>query len=375
MLVQRLVGQPGTATSRERNVDAIADLIAARATRFDAAIAYVTDSGVDALLSAITSRGVETEWSGIDKRFLVSCDWFRSDPTALRRIASLPARVRVHDGKRVVARTGCVPFTPWHPKWFAIHGPAVHGHFCGSGNLSRNGLLNGHEAGLLQMVQQPSNKAEHLVESSIKAGIGWFDRNWRRATPLNDVVSDYEKAFTSQPKTFAGRNDDTSDSSGRVGRRYGLSADQLAALTSGTNFWLEGGTLSRNRGPGRPGNQLMMSALMRVFFGAKATEVNQNTAVARPTIEHPTQPGVTVNAPIRFSDNSMDVISLPVPESPWPSSYDDMTLLFTKVARGSSLHYILTVRTRSGSKRWRAASSAQGTSYTMRSGRQWGIFK
>lgn len=118
----------------------------------------------------------------------------------------------------------------------------------------------------------------------------------------------------------------------------------------------------------------MMSAMMRVFFGAPATEVDENTAVARPTIEHPSVVGLIAEAPIRFSDNSMDVISLPVPETPWPPTYDDKTLLFTKVSRGSALHYSLTVRSTASAKTWRDASSARGTSYAMRSGRRWGVF-
>ena len=36
------------------NVDAIVDLVRSGATTFDAAVAYVTDSGVDALLSNIS---------------------------------------------------------------------------------------------------------------------------------------------------------------------------------------------------------------------------------------------------------------------------------------------------------------------------------
>jgi len=373
MFIQKVVGQPGTGAARVQNVDAVLDLVDSSATHFDAAVAYVTDSGVDALLSSVVARGLDQQWRNLRKRFLVSCDWFRSDPTALERLAGLPSAVRVHDGRRVVDRKGCVPYVPWHPKWFAARGPSVKGLFCGSGNLSRNGLLFGHEAGILQVVERPTNHAERLVEATLDEGAVWFERNWRRATPLNDVLSAYQRGFATQPMPL-GRNDETSDASGRVGRRHGLSADQLAALTAARNFWIEGGTLSRNRGPGRPGNQLMMSALMRAFFGAPATDVDENTAVARPTIEHPAIPQVLVDAPIRFSDNSMDVISLPVPEVPWPTTYDDRTLLFTKVARGSSLHYVLTVRTVSGARAWRTASIAQGTSYAMRSGRRWGVF-
>ncbi|WP_224277823.1 hypothetical protein [Nocardioides lacusdianchii] len=375
MLEQRMIGQPGMTGAPVRNIDAIVDLVRTGATAFDAAVAYVTDSGVDALLSKISSSGADAEWAVVTKRFLVSIDWYRSDPTALERLAALPAEVRVHDGRRVVDRPGCVPFVPWHPKWFSVHGSSARGHLVGSGNLSRNGLVSGHEAGTLQIVRKPSNKTEKVVEAAIRAGEAWFEDSWTGAAPLPTVLDKYRRGFAALPKTEVARNDDVADVSGRVGTRYGLTAEQLAALTSATNFWIEGtGGISKNRGPSRPGNQLNMSALTRVFFGGSADEVPRNSALLSVTIEHPTDQTVSSGAPIRFSDNSMDVITLPVPGSPWSTSYDDRVLLFTKATRGAALHYVLTVRSGAGARSWRNASEAQGTSFSMRSGRRWGVF-
>ncbi|MFD1506063.1 hypothetical protein FE374_18325 [Georgenia yuyongxinii] len=375
MLEQRMIGQPGRTGARVSNIDAIVDLVRVGAAAFDAAVAYVTDTGVDTLISNISSSGADAEWTGVTKRFLVSIDWYRSDPTALERLAALPAEVRVHDGKRVVDRRGCVPFVPWHPKWFSVHGSSVRGHLVGSGNLSRNGLVFGHEAGTLQIVRKPSNKAEKTVDAAIRAGEAWFENCWAGATPLSTIIGEYRRGFAALPKTEVARNDDVADVSGRVGTRYGLSPEQLTALTSATNFWIEGkGGISRNRGPSRPGNQLNMSALMRVFFGGSADEVPKNSALVTVTIEHPRDQTMSTPAPIRFSDNSMDVITLPVPESPWPTSYDDRVLLFTKAARGDALHYVLTVHSDAGARAWRNASKTQGTSFSMRSGRRWGVF-
>lgn len=120
----------------------------------------------------------------------------------------------------------------------------------------------------------------------------------------------------------------------------------------------------------------MMSAMMRVFFGGAPVSVAQNTAVGRAIIEHPDVPALQVDAPIRFSDNSMDVITLPVPEGAWPPGYDNMTLMFEKVARGTSLHYVLRVRTTSGARAWRRSSATQGTTYAMQGGRgrRWGVY-
>ena len=375
MLEQRMIGQPGTTGAPVTNIDAIVDLVRLGATAFDAAVAYVTNSGVDALVSNISSSGADAEWTGVTKRFLVSIDWYRSDPTALERLAALPAEVRVHDGMRVVDRQGCVPFVPWHPKWFSVHGSSVRGHLVGSGNLSRNGLVFGHEAGTLQMVRKPANNTEKVVDAAIQVGEAWFENAWTAATPLSTIIDKYRRGFAALPKTEVARNDDVAGASGRVGTRRGLTPEQLTALTSGNNFWIEGsGGISLNRGPSRPGNQLNMSAMMRVFFGGSADDVPRNSALVTVTIEHPRHPATLTAAPIRFSHNSMDVISLPVPESPWPTSYDGRVLLFTKVARGEALHYVLTVHPAVGARAWRNASTKQGTTFSMQSGRRWGVF-
>ena len=113
MLTQKMIGQPGSVRVPVTNVDGIMELVRAGASMFDSAVAYVTDSGVDALLAAVASAAAESEWKKLTKRFLVSIDWCRSDPTALERLASLPnSSVCVHDGRRVVDRSGCVPFVP-----------------------------------------------------------------------------------------------------------------------------------------------------------------------------------------------------------------------------------------------------------------------
>ncbi|MFK4359137.1 hypothetical protein [Rhodococcus sp. 27YEA6] len=375
MLKQMMIGQPGSGRGPVTNVDGIIELVRAGASKFDSAIAYVTDSGVDALIEAIGTGRVELEWTQLAKRFLVSIDWYRSDPTALQRLASLPnCSVRVHDGERVVNRSGCVPFVPWHPKWFSVQGNATRGILVGSGNLSRNGIKYGHEAGCLQIIKNPSSRAEKSADAAIHDGQRWFDKMWKQATPLDDIAVKYHNLYAALPKVRLPRNDDISAESERVGKSRALDMDKLAALTSGTNLWIESGRLTQNRGPGREGNQLMMSAFTRVYFGFRAAEVPQNTAIGSVTIENSTDRRTTSSAPIRFSDNSMDVITLPVPESPWPSSYGDQVLHFEKISRGKELHFVLTVHAEPNASTWLKKWENQDTSYTMTSGRRWGVF-
>lgn len=376
MLVHQVVGQPGQAGGPPTNVRAISDLIVTPGViGFDAAVAYVTDGGVDALLRTVNVPASRAAWSRLAKRFLVSVDWCRSDPTALERLAAIPnAQVRVHDGARVVMRTGCVPHLPWHPKWFSVYGPSVRGVLCGSGNLSRNGLSKGHEAGLLQIVRSPRTAAERTIEASLANGATWFDRHWRAGTALVDVLPPYRTEFARHPIGVVGRSEDASDGTDAASRTRGLRPEQIAKLSSATNLWIAAGTLSRNRGEGVQGNQLMMSAMTRVFFGVEPRVVPKNTHFESIVIEHPSNPGKRIATTLRFSHNSMDVLGLPVPSAPWPSAYDGKTLLFTKVARGTALHYILSVGSTAGALAWQRRSAGQGSAYKMQSGREWGVF-
>lgn len=376
MIVHEVVGQPGAGLGPTTNVAAIRNLVGTSGvTGFDAAVAYVTDGGVDTLLRAVDAPTTAGVWAGLTKRFLVSVDWCRSDPTALERLAAIPnTQVKVHDGARVVGRTGCVPLLPWHPKWFAVNGPGVRGVLCGSGNLSRNGLSRGHEAGIVQVVRTPRTAAEMAIETSLANGALWFETYWRDATLAHRILPQYRAEYARHPAGVVGRNEDASDGSALAPRGRGLKPEQITRLASATNLWIEAGALSRNRGEDEPGNQLMMSAMTRVFFGAEPCMVPKNTRFENIIVEHPNDPNERVATTLRYSHNSMDVLGLPVPLAPWPSVYDGKIVLFTKVARGTELHYVLTVRGASGAHPWRRRSAGQGSAYVMRSGREWGVF-
>ena len=112
----------------------------------------------------------------------------------------------------------------------------------------------------------------------------WFEGMWlgrypvvehaglstARATPLNTGVP---RCQLTKP----------ADDSGHVGTRRGMTLEQLAALASGQVLWIEAGNVTKNRGPSRPGNQIMMKALTRVFFGELGDEVPVNTTFRAPT--------------------------------------------------------------------------------------------
>lgn len=374
MPTSRLILQPDG--GRTHASEMVALLAEPGIAHLDLAVAYVTNSGVTTLLSLLQRDAKATEaWPGLKKRFLVGIDWYRSEPTALERLAALPeAEVRVHDGLRVLGKDRCTPITPWHPKAAFVSGPGVHAALIGSGNLSRSGLQRGFEVGSVQLIRSRGVASADPMWTELMTGQQWFQTQWGAATKLASILDEYKEKYSDEAIQRAAPTEDDGDPSGDLTkRRRGMTPETIAALRISQNFWIWSGNITKNRGQARPGDQLMMSALTRVFFGRAPDKVDTNTALGDVAIRHPSQ-DLVVQRPLRFSDNSMDVLTLPVPEDPWPDSYDQQCIWFTKVARGPRLEYKMQVGGAALRRRLRRLSNSQGTAFTMTSGREWGIF-
>ena len=331
-----------------------------------AAIAYATKSGVDVIDDQLSS---DRRWRKLRRRWLVGIDWCRSDPVALSRLSrSIKSEVRVPDGTRIVARQGCVPYRPFHPKTFIFSGGGSIALVVGSGNLSRSGLTRGLECGNAIIFEKPRTAADRRLRAAATAVNRSFQRLWVPATRWNSIRSVYEARFESDNVPAPVPTDDDSVEAERAAilRGRALRVRQLRAANS---LWIESGALSKNRGPDKPGNQLMMSPFTRVFFGSEAREVPRNTHVGSIDLRYNGE--VVRDCSLRFSDNSMDVLTLPVPERPWPTAYDNRTLLFEKLADGTFRLELDTPRKR---RVWRHRSKSARTDFRMTSGRRWGVF-
>lgn len=287
-----------------------------RPTHIDAAVAYATVRGVIALEQCFLTTN-PVLWSSMRKRWLVGIDWFRSDPGALDYLARLPrSSVRTPDGITIVGRRGCTPLLPYHPKTFILRASDGLGIVNGSGNLSRNGLTRGHECGNLILFAGTLTAPERSLRRSVQDVPVWFDRMWRSADPLSGFIADYRQAYESSENMRAPvPTDDDAAPTSRTERtthhRRGIAPGRLRQLRAASHLWIRF-VPNPNRGPGRPGNQLMMSPMTRVFFGFPAIDLPTNTFVGDVRVKYS---GYASNCPLRFSDNSMDVPSLPVPGS------------------------------------------------------------
>lgn len=182
MITQRFIGQGRN--SLDSTIGGLVELASAPGlSSLIAGFAYVTNSGVKVLKNAISEPNVSGRWSEIDVRFIVGIDWFRSDPSALAALEEIGVEVRVHDGKAVVQRAAAIPVLPFHPKMTVGIGRDVAGMLVGSGNLSRNGLGQGVEAGSISLVSKPTSSAERIMMRSVESASAWLNSLWLDATP------------------------------------------------------------------------------------------------------------------------------------------------------------------------------------------------
>ena len=332
--------------------------ISVSTNRLQAAIAYATQSGVAELCRVLDDV---PEWHTARKKWLVGIDYCRSDPSALAHLQGLPrSEVRIHDGEFVCRRVGCTPRVSYHPKLYIFNGPDSAAIVLGSGNLSQTGLRRGVEA------------AASLRDQNLRqmAPISrWHRRLWNDAAPLSEIEAAYTKEYSSyinrqQPAPI----DDDAVPSG-AGLRGQLTPTQLRQLRVCQHLWIEAGNLHLNRGIGQPGNQLMLKRNTRIFFGFQARDLDPDTTIGTVAIQYGAHE--RHDCSLRFSNNSMDVLTLPIPGEEGPDQYDQKVLLFNRVG---VRRFELKIGSAGQISSWRRSSERIDAAHKMRSGRCWGVF-
>ena len=353
--MQLAATEPGDGSYLELIAEAYSHV---RPTAMMAAVAYATHSGVAELLDRLAALD---GWDQVSKKWLVGIDFCRSDPIALKGLDGLPrSNVRIYDGRFVVGRDCCIPRVSFHPKLYSFRRGNREAVVAGSGNLSRTGLCIGVEAGL-SVYDVPGMDSRSLLR--------WFNRRWGLATPLDDVAVEYDDRFQSLENRIhpTPTEDDAAPES--AGARGQLRPDQLRKLKVCRHLWIQVGNLHFNRGPGRPGNQLMLKRNTRIFFGFPARDLDRDTALGHVAIEY--GGNVRNDCSLRFSNNSMDVLTLPVPGVDGPAAYDQEVICFE---RAGVRQFRLVMGAHRDVARWIRKSNAIDGFFRMSSGREWGVF-
>lgn len=327
-------------------------------TNVQAAIAYATSSGVAELLGALNPVAA---WRKARKQWLVGIDHCRSDPIALSALQDLPSsQVRIYDGEFVSTRLKCAPRISYHPKLYMFTNGSDSAAVVGSGNLSQTGLRIGVEAGA---------SISGRTDPEHRNALHTFHTLWQQASRWQDVSMHYCEQYASEDNRRhpAPVEDDSAPAS--AGTRGQLTPSQLQQLRVCEHLWIAAGNVTKNRGRGQPGNQLMLKRNSRVFFGFQARELSQNTTIGTVAVKY--RAHERPDCSLRYSDNSMDVLTLPLPGDGGPDAYDQQTLLFM---RTGVRRFVLELAGNGDVSRWKRASQKVNAAFRMSSGREWGVF-
>ncbi len=265
------------------------------------AFAYITDSGaaqVATHLSTLLDTSRHCRW-------VFGFDYGRSHPTAIRKLAEIgQSEIRIYDGDYVVQSNGFVPRISYHLKTALTQ--LDNGYPCkqiiGSGNLSASGLLSGIEAGCLIDYSQVNQEYGNTLLSTL-------EELWEDSAPLERVIDEYERQYVvvSRPKvSFV-------DDSG------GTEATRL--------FWIDVGYVTKNRGADKPGNQFDLPKGSHTYLGLpEVPDPVLNSVLGKLKIQTPI--GDAVERTLRYGNNAMEKLTLPIPERYGYQCYDGKILTF-----------------------------------------------
>jgi hypothetical protein len=143
----------------------------------------------------------------------------------------------------------------------------------------------------------------------------------------------------------------------------------LRALRTARCLWTETLQIVQNLGRGNPGNQVDLKKGARVFFNSNVPlNAPLNTPLGTVQIIAPN--GREDTNAMRYGNNGMDKINLPLPGRGNPEQYDNSYLMWTRMPGN---RFRLSVR--NDGARWRNASDAEGTRFNYAGGqREWGFF-
>lgn len=311
-------------------------------------------------------------WISARKRWLVSIDFGQTSPDALTFLAQLRnSKVRISDGVALL-NSALVPKRAFHPKTFVLTGnekslaPEL-AIVSGSANLTYGALNTNAEHVFVSRRWGEPDAHDQPVLDALSRFRRWWELAWSTATPYSDdFIGQYEAIY--KPAKQLQDAEELSGSFGRPGDTV-VELDEGARWAASKFFWIEVGKLYKNRGPKRAGNQLDCRRGTRVFFGFPPNAVATNTVLGHIAIAYTGKPAQLRS--VKFGDNAMDKVNLPVPGESGPESYDDSVLHFERTARD---RYALSKHPVSTAEKWASKSKRQGLSYSLAGGRRFGFY-
>jgi HKD family nuclease len=328
--------------------------------------AFASSKGAKLLVACLSKAS--SSWTSASKRWVISIDGGITEPDALRFLLRLRrAEVLVPDAEEILTRN-LRPIHRFHPKTLLLETRdgdfEPTGILVGSANMTCNGLCFGHEHAIAVQLRSAAGRG---VPATVLDGVDELETVIKCATPIDlDFVDRYEAIRPVKPRLPEKFEDKRSEMI--LQERSVLPGPQAAALAAAAHLWVEVEYVVPNRGKEEEGNQIDMQRGTRGFFGFGDKALPRNSPIGSVRILYDTH---AASRNLRFGNNSMDKLDLPIPKVEGPSSYSNQTLLFT---RESSNSFRLTVGTAGDVAKWKAKSKAAGTLFKMRSGREFGVF-
>jgi hypothetical protein len=351
-------------------INAISELAAStRFRRLRVAVAYATDSGCRDLVSSLEKkcRG----WNSLQKQWLISIDFGRTDAEALELLSGMRnSEVRIPNAEQLLANR-LTPRQCFHPKTFVFDSgrpaaEAPYGILVGSGNLTLSGLNAGVEHGTSLLWTRPLTTGELAVLRGCHSQFNWWDDAWQNAVPITeDLVVRYRRIRPMRPEedVSLGVRSFTSSAGREIETRPGL------AWANAKCFWIQTRELYKNRGRDNPGNQLDLKRGTRVYFGISPNTVPRNTVLGRVILQYDAMHPRACS--VRFADNSMDKVNLPIPGRDGPENYDNAVVHFERLHRR---RFRVTLGTHDDLALWKQKSQEQGTQHKLSGGREFGFY-
>jgi len=328
-------------------------------------VAYATQAGVAQLVGELRSR-----WRRFDtarKLFVVGLDFGLTEPAAIRYLSNLKnASCHLYEARRTLSARLC-PQSRFHPKLYA---------FGSSGSMSDSrsasgitGSVNLTGAGLTSNVEAYSR---FRVSRETASGRRWIQelaaaeklaKSQPRASEA--LLSEYERLRRKVPAVDILQAEPTP---GTYDSSHELQAAHLRALQAARCLWTQTLRIVENRGVGHAGNQVDLKRGARVFFRSRVPlQAPINTPLG--TIDVITSSGHE-QCNLRYGNNGMDKVNLPIPGGANPPKYDHRFILWERIGGGSFKLHV-----RPDGKAWVRASREEAALLTYAGGRRsWGFF-
>ena len=304
MRTQLYIQQGGASATTLSELGRVRGLVDASETL--SLFAYATQSG----LAAFDLEFGDEFWNNTVTRWLFGIDYGRTQPQTIRALCDKPnSTVRVHDGEWVVNQTGFLPRRDFHLKTSFFMRPDLGklGVVTGSGNFSSNGLRQSVEAGATIYIESNASDVK-FAQDGLNAAQGF----WDSATPAEKILDEYQEKWK-----------------GSILNSDRAPSDEVEVSGPREIFWIESGHVTRNRGSDKPGNQIDLPRGMSRYFGMNPPDdLPLNSIIGAIKFLPPVNGPVERN--LRLGNNSMEKLTLPIPETHGFGIYDGKVLVFRR---------------------------------------------